>query len=406
MIFNQRPQYRLLRISWGICLLLSVIVHLVLLAGSSLLPEDWKTSGLSAEPEKKKASVSVRMVRKVKKPDSKESLAAEDSRPSMIKTSKEQESATRPDTPQFSSNRNTRAEGGRHDPDGKAKMPPQDGIKRDHDEIVLFNQDRQDGDRNHERDGNKTVSRQSSANAPYQPMEPSSPPEGVPDTVDHSPNRKSSPREDVKTVAQSSQNQQASKENAMQFPNVVTIPHPGKLQEPDALKALAQDMAKGVEKPILNLPDLKRPLNNKPVQNQPLYDPMFNPENQPGFKTFERKTKVTGTFSFGRRPAFDVEASPLGNYQAIIYRAIGECWYRQCDLNRDLILEGTLRIRILLGPDGKVKSMRQTSRVGSSEVQKSFTFVAIKEAKIPAMPPEVRKEIVGDSLEMYFDFHF
>lgn len=42
----------------------------------------------------------------------------------------------------------------------------------------------------------------------------------------------------------------------------------------------------------------------------------------------------------------DVEATPMGTYQAIVYRAIGEQWYRQCDLNRDLIVTGTVRIRI------------------------------------------------------------
>ena len=96
----------------------------------------------------------------------------------------------------------------------------------------------------------------------------------------------------------------------------------------------------------------------------------------------------------------------MGTYQAIIYRAIGEQWYRQCDLNRDLIVTGTVRIRILINKNGKVSSMRQTSRVGASEVQKSFTFLAIKLARLPAMPPEVSNMLVGDSLEMYFDFNF
>ena len=156
----------------------------------------------------------------------------------------------------------------------------------------------------------------------------------------------------------------------------------------------------------LDLPDLQLPPNARPPQKQPLYDPMFNAENQPGFKTHERKTKLTGKFSFGRRPTLDVEATPLGRYQMIVYRAIGEQWYRQCDLNRDLIVAGTVRIRILIAKNGNVTSMRQTSRVGASEVQKSFTFLAIKLAKLPAMPPEVRNELVGETLEMYFDFNF
>lgn len=163
----------------------------------------------------------------------------------------------------------------------------------------------------------------------------------------------------------------------MQLPHAVTLPRPGEPEKPDALQELAKSIAKGADNPPLNLPNLNLPPNTRPAQKQPLYDPMFNAESQPGFKTHEQKTKQTGKFSFGRRPTLDVEATPMGTYQAIVYRAIGEQWYRQCDLNRDLIVTGTVRIRILINKNGKVSSMRQTSRVGASEVQKSFTFLAL-----------------------------
>lgn len=78
--------------------------------------------------------------------------------PAVVKTNEEQESATRPEVPKFQSNRNTRAEGGRKDPDGDRDMPAQDGVERENGEIVLFNQERQDGDLSHERDGNKNAS--------------------------------------------------------------------------------------------------------------------------------------------------------------------------------------------------------------------------------------------------------
>ena len=41
------------------------------------------------------------------------------------------ESATRPEAPKFQSNRNTRAEGGRKDPDSSRDMPAQDGVERE-----------------------------------------------------------------------------------------------------------------------------------------------------------------------------------------------------------------------------------------------------------------------------------
>ena len=34
------------------------------------------------------------------------------------------------------------------------------------------------------------------------------------------------------------------------------------------------------------------------------------------------------------------------------------------------------------------------------------TALAIKLARLPAMPPEVKSSLIGESLEMYFDFNF
>lgn len=405
MSFKQRRRKGLFRVSWGMCLLLSVLVHLFLLAGSCLVPEEWLASPRPPAAEKRQVVVSARMVKKVEAPQEGRRPVPEERLPSIVKTSEEQESATRPETPQFQSNRNTRAEGGRKDPDSSRDMPAQDGVERENGEIVLFDQERQDGDMSHERDGNKDAAPGASASVPPQPQEPSMPPAGHPDSMDPSSNKTGAPgKSSEEGLAR--QNRRPAQERAVQLPHAVTLPQPGAPEKPDPLEELARSIAKGAENPPLNLPNLNLPPNRRPVQKKPLYDPMFNAESQPGFKTHEQKTKQTGKFSFGRRPTLDVEATPMGMYQAMVYRAIGEQWYRQCDLNRDLIVTGTVRIRILIGKNGKVSSMRQTSRVGASEVQKSFTFLAIKLARLPAMPPEVKSSLIGESLEMYFDFNF
>lgn len=405
MSFKQRRRNGLFRLSWGMCLLLSVLAHLLLLGGSYLVPEEWLASPRPAQAPRRHAVVSARMVKKVEPEKKGTEIPRQEHLPSMVKTSEEQESATRPETPRFQSSRNTRAEGGRKDPDGSRDMPAQDGVKRENGEIVLFDQERQDGDLSHERDGNENADPGASASVPFQPLDPSSPPPGHPDAANPSPHTEGSPTAaDDEGLAR--QEKTPEREHAMQLPHAVTVPRPGKPEKQDALEELAKSIARGADHPPLNLPDLHLPPNRRPAQKQPLYDPMFNAENQPGFKTHERKTRLTGKFSFGRRPTLDVEATPMGRYQAIVYRAIGEQWYRQCDLNRDLIVAGTVRVRILIAKNGRVASMRQTSRVGASEVQKSFTFLAIKLARLPAMPPEVSGELVGDVLEMFFDFNF
>ena len=69
----------------------------------------------------------------------------------------------------------------------------------------------------------------------------------------------------------------------MQLPHAVVLPSPGDSEKPDPLEELAKSIAKGADNPPLNLPNLDLVPNTKPVQKQPLYDPMFNAESQPGF---------------------------------------------------------------------------------------------------------------------------
>ena len=64
MSFRQRRRNGLFRVSWGTCLLLSVLAHLFLLAGSCLVPEEWLASPRPAEAARRKVAVSARMVRK------------------------------------------------------------------------------------------------------------------------------------------------------------------------------------------------------------------------------------------------------------------------------------------------------------------------------------------------------
>lgn len=115
MSFKQRRRNGLFRVSWSMCLLLSVLAHLFLLAGSYLVPEEWLASPRPAEAARRQVVVSARMVKKVEPHPEGRRQAPKEHLPAIVKTNEEQESATRPEAPKFQSNRNTRAEGGRKD---------------------------------------------------------------------------------------------------------------------------------------------------------------------------------------------------------------------------------------------------------------------------------------------------
>ncbi len=409
MKLEKQRHKRLLRVSWGACVLLSVLFHLIMMGGTAFIPVEWlKRPALPKPPgERQKVAVSARMVKKVPKDKpAVEQPAPPHQKQDMVKTSKEQESATRPEDPKLSSNRNTRKEGGRADPTGEKDMPEVAGEERkENEEIVLFDQDKQDGDLTHERDGSKKADPGAQNDKPPQPLDQTSPLEGNPDGLAESQNRKGDTAE-KEGKEELAQNDKHAAEQAVQLPSAVTLPKSAdELAAADELMALAKKIAKGEE--VLDndyRPDAH--LQTDPVNKEAVYDPFFSPDSQPGFKTYERKTKVSGKFSFGRRPTLDVEATPLGEYQVLIYRAIGEQWYKQCEINKDLIVVGEVNVRILIDKAGKVRSMRQLSRIGASEVQKAFTFHAIKQAKLPVMPPVVRGMLIGDFMEMNISFKF
>lgn len=137
------------------------------------------------------------------------------------------------------------------------------------------------------------------------------------------------------------------------------------------------------------------------------YDPALSAEaQQPGFRTQERKTRSSGRFIFGKGAALNVAATPRGQYEAAIYRRIASFWYAACDEHRGDIIPGQLTISLRLNKQGRLANMQLISRRGASVSQQSFTFAAIRRAALPPMPAEVQQDIVGDLLELIFTFHF
>lgn len=127
---------------------------------------------------------------------------------------------------------------------------------------------------------------------------------------------------------------------------------------------------------------------------------------QPGFRTYERRSRSTGTFVVGRNPSLNVEATPRGRYEALLYRLIARSWYIACDEHRGDIIPGSLTISVCLNKQGRIHNLQLYGRRGASVLQQSFTFTAIRRAALPPMPEAVQKEADSDLIEMLITFHF
>lgn len=514
-----RNQDHLFEASWKFCVLISLLLHLGGIGLLGILPLPVMTKGKGEQPRYVKVVVSPSMVKKVGVRDRlKEEVQKKDKEqpPAFVKTSADQETQERPKKSSFVGERRTKASGGPKAPDDMREMPAQDGIKpREEGEIVLFDQDKQEGSLEHERAGNpasnprvavqrvtprrepsqheQPVQQNQQANASpslQQPIFPVPPTQAVDlskadpalkdrssqqpvadrnntDARNNNPQQEKTPEETSEVDPQSRRNSReaALRENTgdgnsagegmqagarkntprrdesnassnnrddaemdrkeslaeligksmepmtsvMQNDRTMQLPQPetaknaggGSAPVPAPMPSGASGAAAAIPIPVA-----QSEAGNPRPQKRVYYDPAFAPNSQPGFRTYERKTRTSGHFSFGNRASLDVDATPTGRYMAMVYRAVAMCWYSQCERNRDMIVTGTLHIRIWLDEQGRLVSIRELAREGASVAQKSFTFVAIQQAPIPPMPPEVREELIGGKMELYFDFHF
>jgi hypothetical protein len=128
--------------------------------------------------------------------------------------------------------------------------------------------------------------------------------------------------------------------------------------------------------------------------------------NDPAFSGNQTKTAIRGSISRTGRSALDVVDTPMGRYQAQISRAVELEFQRNCVKRRDFIVPGYITVQFFIDAKGRVTSLSLLGEIEGGEVQKGFTIDSIREAPIPVMPSEIKKEMKGDSLELIYNFYF
>ncbi|MFI3244384.1 MAG: hypothetical protein R3Y56_09050 [Akkermansia sp.] len=280
----------------------------------------------------------------------------------------------------------------------------------DRDELNTVEQDKQDGDL--EFDGLKQQEKQEQPPAPLVSPTATAPTSSAPPP---SPE----PSEEPAPV-QEPQEDPSANEQSHQRPTEEPIKTIQALEDSPDGDILIDDISfepKDTAAPDATPEDTATPAPELPVQQlapvpqaaaatQPIYDPMFTPSAQPGFRTEERKTQRAGRFIIGKNAALNVASTPLGRYQELIYRRIAYYWYAMVADNCGDIIPGSLTIRLLVNHKGQITSMELVSRSGASISQQSITFAAIRKASIPPMPSDVQQGIVGDKLDLLYTFYF
>lgn len=139
------------------------------------------------------------------------------------------------------------------------------------------------------------------------------------------------------------------------------------------------------------------------VQDQSVVDPT---QKSPGFRGHQRRTVIRGSISRTGPSSLDVQDNALGRYQAQISRAVELEWQRNCVRHRDFITPGFLTVRFFVEHTGRVRTVEFVGHMETGEVQKGFTLNSIRNAPIPTMPKELRRELNDEPLELIFNFYF
>ncbi len=378
----------------ALCVLLSLLLHTALAWVVLQIPRPahQKTAQQTRAPRL------VKVVRKKEKPAAPQD---EQKERAVVKTNPDAPQVA-PERPEFEGNRDSRAAS---DPDSRDKLANREApamTGREQEEMVTFDETRQDGDLKHEGKRETTPSQpapQQDTQDTVAAQEAEMPAPGTPQPTE---NPAQEPGTDLMDLVQQGaltvnpltevDDEQGLRLNPADMPSTSPLEmHAARTGQPDATG----------DKPELVQPQQRR---RAPAV---YYDPSLADHMQPeGFRTNENRTRSSGHYTIGRHAALNVEATPRGEYEAEIYRRIAYQWYLQCDEHCGDIIPGRITISLRLLRNGSIANMDLIHRRGASVSQQSFTFTAIRCASLPPMPAAVQKSFAGDKLELIFDFNF
>lgn len=128
--------------------------------------------------------------------------------------------------------------------------------------------------------------------------------------------------------------------------------------------------------------------------------------DEPGFRGNQTKTKLSGSITRKGRSALNVANTPMGRYHSALSRAVEAEWHKNCTKYRDFITPGILTVRFVIAPDSSVRTISVVEMIDAGEVQKGFTLSAIRQAKIPPIPSDLKAEIDDEPIELIYNFYF
>ncbi len=121
-----------------------------------------------------------------------------------------------------------------------------------------------------------------------------------------------------------------------------------------------------------------------------------------GFSPQERENMINGMLSRQGDNAVDAEATAMGRYKKAVRDAISQTWHRYRQENADFVTWGILKIEFAVDPSGRVRNLRITKNEANAMLAE-FSLRAIRDARLPPMPPDVASAVGEKGLVIQYD---
>jgi TonB family protein len=133
--------------------------------------------------------------------------------------------------------------------------------------------------------------------------------------------------------------------------------------------------------------------------------PMPGPSFKQRYQESLKKARIEGSISNRGRAGVDAIATPLGRYQAQMKAALGSRWSYYVNDRMSLITPGSARISFAIDAQGRVHDVKLETNTGN-KTYADLCEQAVRETKLPPLPPDIVATLPDERLETSFTFTF
>ena len=139
---------------------------------------------------------------------------------------------------------------------------------------------------------------------------------------------------------------------------------------------------------------------------RPTVEPSTAPKPEPprsAYRAQKQQTRLAGSITNRGASAVNAVGTPLGQYQKMVYDAVGSRWYYHVAQHRDLVSIGTLHLAFWVDRSGRPQNLKIVDN-SSNEAFANVCLQSVLDAQFPPIPDEVADTLPSEGLEQEISF--